>query len=156
MTDSVMDGLKEMLFGRTGPRGAQHDGLVQTMAKSTVRTVGTSDYKELFDVNGAGFEWIGETDTRNQTNTPDLAEVAPTFGMASAKPQASEESLDDLADGLRGYDRSPEAEPSQHLWRGALPTGLDAGEHRIEVRAFDRWRGEVRASTRYRLADAEP
>jgi len=63
---------------------------------STVRLVGTTDYKELFDVNGAGFEWVGETDTRSQTNTPDLAEVAPTFGMASAKPQASEESLDDL------------------------------------------------------------
>lgn len=63
---------------------------------ATVRTVGSPDYKELFDVNGAGFEWLGETDTRNQTNTPDLAEVAPTFGMASAKPQASEESLDDL------------------------------------------------------------
>lgn len=63
---------------------------------ATVRTVGSSDYKELFDINGAGFEWVGETDTRNQTNTPDLAEVDPTFGMASAKPQASEESLDDL------------------------------------------------------------
>jgi len=63
---------------------------------ATVRQVGTTDYKELFDVNGAGFEWVGETDTRNQTNTPDLVEVAPTFGMASAKPQASEESLDDL------------------------------------------------------------
>lgn len=63
---------------------------------ATVRTVGSPDYKELFDVNGAGFEWVGESDTRNQTNTPDLAEVAPTFGMASAKPQASEESLDDL------------------------------------------------------------
>jgi HK97 family phage major capsid protein len=63
---------------------------------ATVRTVGSPDYKELFDVNGAGFEWLGETSTRNQTNTPDLAEVAPTFGLASAKPQASEESLDDL------------------------------------------------------------
>ena len=62
----------------------------------TVRTVGSTDYKELFDVNGAAFEWLGETDTRNQTNTSDLAEVAPTFGMASAKPQATEESLDDL------------------------------------------------------------
>jgi HK97 family phage major capsid protein len=63
---------------------------------ATVRTVGTSDYKELFDINGAGFEWVGEAGARSQTNTPDLAEVAPTFGMASAKPQASEESLDDL------------------------------------------------------------
>jgi HK97 family phage major capsid protein len=63
---------------------------------ATVRMVGSPDYKELFDVNGAAFEWVGETGTRNQTNTPDLAEVAPTFGMASARPQASEESLDDL------------------------------------------------------------
>ena len=63
---------------------------------ATVRSVGTTDYKELFDINGSAFEWLGETDTRNQTNTPNLAEVTPTFGMASAKPQASEESLDDL------------------------------------------------------------
>ena len=63
---------------------------------ATVRTVGTTDYHELFDINGAGFEWLGESDTRNQTNTSDLAEIVPTFGTASAKPQASEESLDDL------------------------------------------------------------
>ncbi|WP_449405972.1 phage major capsid protein [Massilia phosphatilytica] len=63
---------------------------------ATVRQVGTTDYHELFDLNGASFEWLGEGDTRNQGNTPDLAEVVPTFGMASAKPQASEESLDDL------------------------------------------------------------
>lgn len=63
---------------------------------ATVRTVGSPDYKELFDINGAAFEWVGEAGTRSQTNTPDLAEVAPTFGMASARPRASEESLDDL------------------------------------------------------------
>lgn len=63
---------------------------------ATVRTVGSPDYKELVDVGGAAFEWVGEGDARNQTNTPDLYEIAPTFGMASAKPQASEESLDDL------------------------------------------------------------
>lgn len=63
---------------------------------STVRTVGSSDYKELFDTNGAAFEWVAEAGTRSQMNTPNLAEVAPTMGTASAKPQASEESLDDL------------------------------------------------------------
>ena len=40
---------------------------------ATVRTVGSPDYKELFDVNGAAFEWLGEAATRNQTNTPNLA-----------------------------------------------------------------------------------
>jgi len=63
---------------------------------ATVRTVGSSDYKELFDINGAAFEWVGEAGTRSQSNTPDLAEVAPTMGTASARPRASEESLDDL------------------------------------------------------------
>jgi len=61
---------------------------------------------------------------------------------------------DDTSPALRGYDRSPEADPSTHLWRGALPTDLSAGEHRIEVRAFDRWQGEQRAQARYRLDDA--
>jgi len=77
---------------------------------ATVRTVGSTDYKELFDVNGASFEWVGETDTRNQTNTPNLVEVAPTFGMASAKPQASEESLDDLFFNVEDWLTSSAAE----------------------------------------------
>ncbi|WP_407067674.1 calcineurin-like phosphoesterase C-terminal domain-containing protein [Marilutibacter alkalisoli] len=63
---------------------------------------------------------------------------------------------DDASATLRGYDRAPEAKPSPHLWRAALPTDLPVGEHRIEVRAFDRWQGEQRASTVYRLEDAEP
>lgn len=68
----------------------------------------------------------------------------------------AENARDDEAAALRGYDRSPEAEPSTHLWRGALPTGLAAGEHEVEVRVFDRWHGEQRASTRYRLEEWAP
>lgn len=61
-----------------------------------VVTVGTSDYKELVDTRGIGAEWVGETDTRNQTATPNLEEVEPTFGMLHAKPQATVESLQDM------------------------------------------------------------
>ena len=68
----------------------------------------------------------------------------------------AENIADDRATVLRGYDRSPEAEPSTHLWRGVLTTTLPVGEHRVEVRTIDRWRGEVRASTSYRLVDAAP
>lgn len=68
----------------------------------------------------------------------------------------AENARDDGADVLRGYDRSPEAEPSSHLWRGALPTDLAEGAHVVEVRAFDDWQGEQRARTRYRLESAEP
>jgi len=34
--------VKGLLLGRTGPRGGQHDGLVQTMTKPVVRTIGSS------------------------------------------------------------------------------------------------------------------
>ena len=38
----LLGGLNDVLFGSTGPRGGLRDGLVQTMAKSTVRTMGTT------------------------------------------------------------------------------------------------------------------
>ena len=66
----------------------------------------------------------------------------------------AENARDDGADALRGYDRSPEAQPSRHLWRGALPTDLAVGEHQVEVRANDPWRGERTATTAYRLQEA--
>jgi len=62
---------------------------------------------------------------------------------------------DDLATELRGYDRSPEAVPSSHLWRAALPTKLAEGEHEVEVRAV--LNGvQYLSSTRYRLQTASP
>jgi len=43
----LMDELKSVLFGSTGPRGGVHDGLAQTMAKSAVRTMGSTVGREL-------------------------------------------------------------------------------------------------------------
>ena len=88
-------------------------------------------------------------DMQGETPTTDI-------DIAEIMRLMAENRRDDEATALRGYDRSPEAEPSPHLWRGALPTDLAAGEHMVEVRAFDRWQGEQRASTTYRLDDATP
>ena len=86
----------------------------------------------------------------------DGGEWQPMRRVAAPDPNLLRENLRDAdAEALRGYDRSPEATPSPHLWRGTLPTDLALGEHRIEVRAFDAWRGELRAETRYRLDQAE-
>ena len=43
----MLGGLNDVLFGSTGPRGGQHDGLAQSMAKSAVRTIGSSVGREL-------------------------------------------------------------------------------------------------------------
>ncbi|MGQ0509002.1 MAG: helicase HerA-like C-terminal domain-containing protein [Betaproteobacteria bacterium] len=39
--------LSDLLLGRTGPRGGKQDGLLQTLAKSTVRTIGSSVGREI-------------------------------------------------------------------------------------------------------------
>lgn len=66
----------------------------------------------------------------------------------------AENLADDAALRLRGYDRLPEASPSPHLWRGALPTHLPLGTHRIEVRTQIAGYGLATATTEYRLDPA--
>ncbi len=43
----IMGGLKDVLFGTTGPRGGVHDGLAQSMARSAVRTMGSAVGREI-------------------------------------------------------------------------------------------------------------
>jgi HK97 family phage major capsid protein len=61
-----------------------------------VVTAGTPDYKELVDVLGDSYAWVGETGSRSETDTPSLEEVAPSFGTIYAYPFATEESLNDM------------------------------------------------------------
>jgi len=100
--------------------------------------------------------FMGLQDTRVEYRV-DEGEWTPMRKVDRPDPRVLAENVrDDEAAALRGYDRSPEAVPSTHLWRGALPTGLSLGEHRVEVRVFDRWQGEQRAATTYHLQDARP
>ena len=99
--------------------------------------------------------FMGEVDTQVEYRV-DGGEWKPMKFVRQPDPRLLVENVaDDLAEALRGFDRSPEATPSLHLWRGALPTDLALGEHTIDVRAQDRWRGEQTASTRYRLEAAK-
>ena len=100
--------------------------------------------------------YMGTDDTRVEFRV-DGGDWMPMKKVLQPDPALlAENAIDDASEVLRGHDRSPEAEASTHLWRGALPTKLDAGEHLVEVRAFDRWRGEQRATTTYRLEEASP
>jgi hypothetical protein len=100
--------------------------------------------------------WMGDADTRVEYRVGEGV-WQPMRRVDRADPELRAINADDdRSDVLRGVDRAPEAVPSPHLWRGALPTDLPSGEHAVEVRVFDRWRGELRRSTRYRLVDAEP
>ncbi|HEY0660553.1 MAG TPA: calcineurin-like phosphoesterase family protein [Lysobacter sp.] len=98
--------------------------------------------------------YMGRDDSRVEYRI-DEGEWKPMSRVEQPDPRLlAENARDDQADALRGYDRSPEATPSRHLWRGVLATDLRVGEHRVEVRTFDAWQGEQRAQTHYRLDDA--
>lgn len=99
--------------------------------------------------------YMGRDDTRVEFRI-DEGEWKPMRRTVAPDPRVLRENLLDAdADTLRGYDRSAEATLSPHLWRGTLPTDLAAGTHRVEVRAFDPWRGETRAQVDYRLQEAK-
>jgi hypothetical protein len=44
----LFDGLKDVLFGSTGPRGGKHEGLAEAAARSAVRSMGSSAGREIF------------------------------------------------------------------------------------------------------------
>jgi DNA helicase HerA-like ATPase len=43
----MLDGLKDVIFGSTGPRGGKHEGLAEAAARSAVRTIGSSVGREI-------------------------------------------------------------------------------------------------------------
>ena len=61
-----------------------------------VEMVSSSDWKLLVDVGGTSSGWVGEGGSRSATNTPQLEQVAPTFGTVYAYPSATEESMLDM------------------------------------------------------------
>jgi 3',5'-cyclic AMP phosphodiesterase CpdA len=99
--------------------------------------------------------WMGHAGTKVEFRV-DGGEWKPMKLVALPDPAlTTENARDDEAQSLRGYDRSPEAVISTHLWRGTLPTNLGLGEHRVEVSAqLDE--GPAMATTSYQLDEAAP
>ena len=66
-------------------------------AVAEIVTVSTSDWKRIHNTRGMASGWVGETAARTATNTPTLVEIPAIMGEVYANPQASQQSLDDLA-----------------------------------------------------------
>lgn len=67
---------------------------IRSIAK--VKTVETSDYKRLVSLGNAASGWVGETDARAETGTPNLREVAIVPGELYANAAATQRALDDM------------------------------------------------------------
>lgn len=60
-----------------------------------VITISGGSYKKQVSLGGATSGWVGETEARNETNTPTLSELEFTPGEIYAEPRASQQLLDD-------------------------------------------------------------
>ena len=85
--------------------------------------------------------FMGRDDTRVEYRIDD-GDWKPMAKVLQPDPRLlAENAADDAAETLRGYDRSPEAAPSQHLWRGALadrPGRRRAHDRSARVRSLAR------------------
>ncbi|MBC9176771.1 phage major capsid protein [Roseomonas ludipueritiae] len=59
------------------------------------QAIGTTEYRKLVSLGGAGSGWVGETEARPATSGPQWTEIAGTFGEIYANPQVSQTLLDD-------------------------------------------------------------
>jgi len=64
-------------------------------ALCTVQKVGGTGYKKLVNKRGTTSGWVGEEDTRPETDTSKLAEQGYSWGEIYANPSATQQMLDD-------------------------------------------------------------
>lgn len=60
-----------------------------------VQPISSQAFTKLVNVGGSTYEWVGETEARAETNTPTLKKLRFPAMTLSAKPQASQDVLDD-------------------------------------------------------------
>jgi len=60
----LMNSVSDFIFGSTGPRGGQHDGVAQMVVKSAVRTMGSAIGREI--VRGVLGGLLGSTGAKRR------------------------------------------------------------------------------------------
>ena len=60
-----------------------------------VQSVSKAGITRLYNLHGAASGWVGETDARPETNTPNFGTMTPPIGELFANPSATQQLLDD-------------------------------------------------------------
>jgi HK97 family phage major capsid protein len=79
-------------------------------AYASVQVISTDALEGLFDLNEAGSGWVGETEARAETTTPQLGKWRIPVHELYAKPKATQKLLDDAAINMEAWLASKVAE----------------------------------------------
>ena len=70
---------------------------------ASVASAATSDVKQLVSVGDAASGWVGETDNRPNTDSPELAQRVAAFGEVYARPLVYQHMLEDAFFGVEAW-----------------------------------------------------
>ena len=90
---------------------------------ANVQTITTASLREIHDLAGTGSGWVGEQDTRSETNTPTLAQLQFDAMEMYAQPQASSTLLDDAAVNVESWVAEAVATAFAELEAAAFVSG---------------------------------
>lgn len=79
-------------------------------AYASVQVISSDALEGLFDLNEASSGWVGETDSRTETNTPQLGKWRIPAHELYAKPKATQKLLDDASINMEAWLASKVAE----------------------------------------------
>jgi len=79
-------------------------------AYASVQVISSDALEGLFDLNEASSGWVGETDSRAETNTPQLGKWRIPAHELYAKPKATQKLLDDASINMESWLASKVAE----------------------------------------------
>jgi HK97 family phage major capsid protein len=79
-------------------------------AYASVQVISSDALEGLFDLNEASSGWVGETDSRSETNTPQLGKWRIPAHELYAKPKATQKLLDDASINMEAWLASKVAE----------------------------------------------
>ncbi len=69
----------------------------------TVITVGNEKYEKLVNLHGTSSGWVGEKESRPETDGSSFAKIAPAFGEIYANPTATQRVLDDASFNVEAF-----------------------------------------------------
>lgn len=72
-------------------------------AYAAIQVIGTDALEGLHDLNEASSGWVGETDSRTETNTPQLGKWRIPVHEIYAKPKATQKLLDDASINMEAW-----------------------------------------------------
>lgn len=99
-------------------------------AYASIQVISSDALEGLFDLEEASSGWVGETDARSETNTPQLGKWRIPVHELYAKPKATQKLLDDASINMEAWLASKVAEKFARDEANAFVVGNGVGKPR--------------------------